>query len=176
MKVRRLSKKNCERVTYCYLFNSICETNIPIEYFENSETWGLFDKQNNLCGGFTIVSKNMRVINQLPSVLKNAYKNNVSELTGYFLKSKNGRFKLKFMFFLRCFLHHKNRFIYAYDVDNTKLGKYYSYANPVRVFSGYLIYPKDEKTKEIKKENVEIITKFGIFLILLKSTIKKIFK
>jgi hypothetical protein len=39
-----------------------------------------------------------------------------------------------------------------------------------------LTYPKDEKIKEIKKESVEIITKFGIFLILLKSTIKKIFK
>ena len=175
MKVRRLKYRE-DFEQYAFDFNSICNSRIPWYYFSNSQTWGLFDSDGLLRGGFTIVDgdQKLRVLNQLPTFFWAIWEKNVSELTGYFIKGNKGRLKLKTMFFLQCLLHKKNKFIYSYDKENQKLENYYSYGNPIRIFSGYLNY--DEPVFSFKEENVEIITKFGIFLILLKSTFKKIFK
>jgi len=174
MKVVRL-KHEVDYVTYAHAFNSSQRYPIPDDYFEGQEVWVLKDDKGVMLGGFAIIDKVFpRTLEQLPiRELRVLYLNRVTELTGYFIRSKKGRLRLKVRFFWQCLKNRKKYFIYAYESRKKNLQKYYGYGDPIVLYDGYL--DVKENVGQPQKERIELLTKMGILKILVKSTFKTLF-
>jgi len=178
MKMKRL-KNYFEFVRFSLSFSRKIGYEIPTKYFQNcGETWALLDNDGKIYGGFALIYKNHRVIEELPfSISGWMHSNEYAELTGYFLNTKKGSFKLTLKLLVEVLKCKRNQFIYAYPSNQTKLEKYYSYGKPKRIYAGI---PKKLEghpiDKELESQNVEILTKYGILRIFVMRSFKHFLK
>ena len=167
------------------LFCKKIDYEIPLTYFKKGSCYGMFVKKvektgfgdlawHDLVGGFCLVHdipSKLRSIKQIPleEPLKELPTSKTAEFTGYFLLDK--KHGLYFTLNLvRVILGHKaKKFVYSYPVSQKRLGKYYSYGNPDKLYTGV---PRrlTGHSENMEAEHVEALTKWGIVKIFLART------
>ena len=173
MKVRKINVFY-EFFKFSWAFGKTIGYYIPDEYFFGQNVWGLFEYDESVVGGFALVNREQRVIDELPDDFdKEKLRNTCTEITGYFIKQKKGSFKLTCRLLIEVLKNDRNKFIYAYPVSNKALQKYYGYGKPKLIFSGYPKKLHGHKD-DMEEQNVEILTKFGVFKIFFYRTLKQI--
>jgi len=176
MRIKKIKTKY-EYILFSELFASEIGYSIPVSYFMFKNVWGLFDDQGKLQGGFAIINQPApRCLKQIPNpktVL--THFNKLSEFTGYFIRSKKGSIRLTIRMVIETFKNPKNEFIYAYDLDDLKLRKYYGAGKPRLLYEGI---PKKlpGHPENMKPERIEVLTKIGVLRIFLYRTFKILLK
>ena len=146
-------------------FEKRSKAKIPGEYFLGGESYLFFDRKG-LIGGYSLIKHEKRTLDQIPIHARPISLQNLddrsTEITGYFRLPGKKPFLMVCHFLWRILKSDRSYFVYAYDKYNTKLEKIYSYGKPFRLHSG--IVRNLEGMVGEHRENIEIITKWGFFL------------
>lgn len=177
-RIKKLPKKSNEIQEFHDKFCAKIKYDVPVGYFDKGDCFGMY-VNHNLVAGFCLVNAppfHLRSIMQIPDILYEWYKydevvSDVCEFTGYFIDDK--RFALLFTLYLVwvVFTYKASQFVYSYPSSQKGLEKYYSYGNPIRLFTGIPCH-LDKDTPGLEEEHVEIISKWGIFKIFAFRTLR----
>ena len=162
-------------------FNTVLGySTVPLEYFMSGECYGMFI-DGKLVAGFCLVPGflNLRAVMQLPEaeIVNLAYSpmsDHLADFTGYFLlKDTSWLNAFRFTVYLvkTCVRSPYKHFIYSYQVNEVKLGRYYAAGDPKRIYTGIPEH-LDGHGENMEPEHVEILTKWGIVKIFLRRTYK----
>ena len=150
---------------------------VPINYLRSGNCYGLFVDDKIVAGICSVHQHALypRSLKQIPCFSYISYKKDfilsLAEITGYFIEDKAYAFRFTMHLFRIFLFHPAKNFVYSYPVDQKRLSKYYAKGKPITIYSGKPVkiegHPDD-----LPPENVEILTKWGIFRIFLHRTLK----
>lgn len=174
MKLKKLKlEKDLE--IYRHAIEKHIDVLLPLEYLKQGKVYGYFNEHNEICGGFTIITKApFRVLDSIPNFEKfknDPHLNKTAEITGVWLSKKDKRkfASLKFWsnLILTVMTSKKKYFVYAYSTKKTGLQNIYSRANPEVLFRGETkILPGMPSPDH---ESVEVIYRSRIIIQALKN-------
>jgi hypothetical protein len=153
-------EKFCNKISY----------EVPIGYFKSGECYGLYVGKD-VVAGFCIVrlpAFDLRSLKQVPFFSPLFYKGefiyNIAEFTGYFIDSKTYAFRFTVNLVKTIILCPAKYYVYSYPVYQRGLSQYYAKGKPIQIYSGR---PKklDGHPDNLPAESVEVLTKWGIFMI-----------
>jgi hypothetical protein len=164
-------------------------TLIPWKYLQQGRCFVWYDNKGDFAGGFAIIERahfrtilhggfaiieiaHFRTILQIPHAARKKLRTHPNaEITAYFINNKSFGLRITLRLIIEVLKTDGKKFVYSYDRDNRKLGKYYAMGSPIRLYSGYVRNLEGMTGKHI--ENVEILTKGGILKLFMKRTIKE---
>ncbi len=140
----RLIKKESELETYRKRIATHIDVLLPLEYLKQGNVYGYFNDQNEICGGFALITSGpFRVLDSIPNFTGlqiDPELKKTAEITGVWLSSTDRTTFSSLRFWLSMILKvlssRKKYFVYAYSTRKTGLQKIYSRANPVVLFRG----------------------------------------
>jgi hypothetical protein len=117
---------------------------LPLEYLKQGSVYGYYNDKNEICGGFTIITKGpFRVLDSIPEFNKLSFDphlKHTAEITGVWLSKKEQKKYDSLKFWLNLILKvmasKKKYFVYAYSTKKTGLQSIYSRAKPEVLFRG----------------------------------------
>lgn len=170
----KLLETRSEIKQFTDVFNqTIGYSNVPWEYHNQGYCYAIIEK-GRIVAGFCLIPGyiSLRAIRQLPDevardwyVRENyKYSRSMCDLTAYFIINPKYGLTLTISLLLRCLFFPRKYYIYTYPTNDKALEKYYARGKPIRIYSG--VPKKLPGHKEhMESENVEILTKWGIFRI-----------
>jgi hypothetical protein len=175
MKFRELNTDH-ELDNYRHAIHKHIDVLFPLDYLKQGQVFGLYTKENEICGGFAIITSGpFRVLSSIPEFdgFKMDYNlSETAELTGVWLSNinRNTNASLKFWLTLiyKILSSEKKYFVYAYTSDKTHLERIYSKANPVVLFRGETIMLPGMDAPE--HESIEVLVKSRLFVQAIKNS------
>lgn len=117
---------------------------------------------------------NLRSVIQIPDhwyLSNHRLLQDAAEFTGYFINNKKYAFFFTLHLVMTIIFHKAKTFVYSYPSAHRALGKYYGTGDPCRIYSGVPEALEGHK-ENMEPENVEVLTKFGVFKIFYHRTVK----
>lgn len=170
MAIRKLDPRSSDILQFQEAFCRHTSYFVPVEYFRSGDCYAM-TRDGKIVAGYCLVHKPaqlLRSVQQIPSfetrLLGSPIPEKLAEFTGYFIDEKRGAVLFTAHLVWTIFFHKAKRFVYSYPVSQKGLQRYYGQGDPVRIYSG----PPEKLAghlEEMEPENVEILTKRGIFKI-----------
>lgn len=134
----------------------------PMSYLLQGKVRAFLNAQGEIVAGYAMITEGpFRTLSSIPSTVHNlpCEESELSEVTAMFIDQgvKSGLARLQFWIsFSRDLstLPGKSHYMYAYDLEKTKLKKLYKYAKPIVLFEGRTLLL--EGMKEESDESVEV--------------------
>ncbi len=174
MQFRELKKEE-ELENYRHAIASHIDVLLPLEYLKQGKVFGMFNKNNHLCGGFALILHGpFRVLESIPNFkgpLFDPHLKHTCEITGVWLSQKNrtkySSVKFWTKLIAKILATRKKYFVYAYSTRKTGLCKIYAKANPMILFQGETkILPGMPSADH---ETIEVVFRNRIFIQILKN-------
>ena len=160
-------QKFCKKIGY----------EVPIDYFKLGKCYGLYVK-GQLVAGFCLVKRpayELRSLKQVPSFVSTFYTEefiyDIAEFTGYFIEDKRYAFRFTVNLLKTVLSFPAKYYVYSYPLSQKGLSQYYAKGKPIKIYSGI---PKklEGHTDKMEPEHVEVLTKWGIFMVFWHRTKK----
>jgi hypothetical protein len=156
------------KTDFLHAFHLASGCDIPAGYVHNQNVWGVFT-DFGWAGGFALVDVPVpRTLEEIPEQnARDELEGRVCEITAYFCTDKRHITAIKRRMAIEVAKSRKMKFIYAYNISSTGLGRYYAMGRPKVLYRGVT-------SRGGEPQSIEMLTKAGVMSIIAKSTAMKI--
>ena len=182
-KIKRL-KTDEDFDTYASAFAKDMGYTVPGSFLKTGKAWGIWRKDDKdqskgewVAGYGLIKDWPVRSIEEIPKdKLIPVDPKLVGEFTAIwvsnkYLDTKYFGFFFSFQIMWNLLIHPSKYYVYSYPISEVKLGNYYAKGHPIRIYSGPIVRLEGHPENP-EDENVELLTTFGVFKIVIHRNLK----